>query len=109
VLVSEGRGRFLVVALRTHTPKHIKGGWSHYTDTTEPVDVMGLKIWSLSNPGFEPATFRSVAHELTNCSNRVHRVGWALYLSYLHEYSLKRIIPTPYTSAYGRFIKHKIV
>jgi hypothetical protein len=23
--------------------------------------VMGLKIWSLSNPGFEPATFRSLA------------------------------------------------
>jgi hypothetical protein len=23
--------------------------------------VMGLKIWSLSNPGFEPATIRSLA------------------------------------------------
>jgi hypothetical protein len=28
--------------------------------------VMGLKIWSLSNPGFEPATFRS----LTQRSNQ---------------------------------------
>jgi hypothetical protein len=28
----------LVVALRPHTPKHIRGGWSHYTDTSEPVD-----------------------------------------------------------------------
>jgi hypothetical protein len=32
--------------------------------------VMGLEIWSLSNPGIKPATFRSQAYELTNCSNR---------------------------------------
>jgi hypothetical protein len=24
--------------LRTQTPKHIRVGWSHYTDTSEPVD-----------------------------------------------------------------------
>jgi hypothetical protein len=28
----------LVVALRPQTQKHIRGGWSHYTDTCEPVD-----------------------------------------------------------------------
>jgi hypothetical protein len=28
----------LVIALRPQTPKHIRGGWSHYTDTSEPVD-----------------------------------------------------------------------
>jgi hypothetical protein len=28
----------LVIALRPQTPKHIKGGWSHYTDTSQPVD-----------------------------------------------------------------------
>jgi hypothetical protein len=28
----------LVIALRPHTPKHIRGGWSHYTDTSEPVE-----------------------------------------------------------------------
>jgi hypothetical protein len=33
-----------MVALRPHTSKHIRGGWSHYTDTSEPVEVMGLKI-----------------------------------------------------------------
>jgi hypothetical protein len=27
-----------VIALRPQTPKHIRGGWSHYTDTSEPVD-----------------------------------------------------------------------
>jgi hypothetical protein len=29
---------WLVIALRPQTPKHIRGGWSHYTDTSEPVD-----------------------------------------------------------------------
>jgi hypothetical protein len=29
----------LIIALRPQTPKHIRGGWSHYTDTSEPVDV----------------------------------------------------------------------
>jgi hypothetical protein len=24
---------FIVIALRPHTPKHIRGGWSHYTDS----------------------------------------------------------------------------
>jgi hypothetical protein len=32
-----------MVALRPQTPKHIKGGWSHYTDTSEPVDVNGAQ------------------------------------------------------------------
>jgi hypothetical protein len=27
-----------VIALRPQTPKRIRGGWSHYTDTSEPVD-----------------------------------------------------------------------
>jgi hypothetical protein len=27
-----------VIGLRSQTPKHIRGGWSHYTDTSEPVD-----------------------------------------------------------------------
>jgi hypothetical protein len=33
----------LVSALRPQTPKHIRGGWSHYTDTSEPVD--GGVLW----------------------------------------------------------------
>jgi hypothetical protein len=28
----------LVIVLRPQTPKHIRCGWSHYTDTNEPVD-----------------------------------------------------------------------
>jgi hypothetical protein len=28
-----------VIALRPQTPKRIRGGWSHYTDTSEPVDA----------------------------------------------------------------------
>jgi hypothetical protein len=27
-----------VIALRPQTPKRIRGGWSHYTDTSKPVD-----------------------------------------------------------------------
>jgi hypothetical protein len=34
----------LVFALRPQTPKHIRGGWSHYTDTSEPVD--GGVLWT---------------------------------------------------------------
>jgi hypothetical protein len=61
-----------MVALCQHTQKHIRGGWSHYTDTSKPVEVMGIKIWSLSNPGFEPATFRSLAQHANHCVNRAH-------------------------------------
>jgi hypothetical protein len=36
---------WLIIALRPQTPKHIMGGWSHYTGTSKPVDgIMGLKI-----------------------------------------------------------------
>jgi hypothetical protein len=34
----------LVIALRPQTPKHIRGGWSHYTDTSEQVD--GGVLWT---------------------------------------------------------------
>jgi hypothetical protein len=69
-------GKERMVALRPHTPKHIRGGWSHYTDTSEPVEVMGPKIWSLSNPGFEPPTFRSLVQRANHCTNRAHCVKW---------------------------------
>jgi hypothetical protein len=34
---------FWVIALRPRTPKHIRGGWSHYTDTSELVDGNGAQ------------------------------------------------------------------
>jgi predicted cupin superfamily sugar epimerase len=74
----------LVTALRPQTPKHIRGGWSHYTNTSEPaVDgngahnmvtvqsgfrtsepVHGKKAQNMVTvqPGFKLATFRSLAH-----------------------------------------------
>jgi hypothetical protein len=61
----------LVIALCPQTPKHIRGGWSHYTDISEP-DGNGVQNMVTVQSGFEPATFRSLAHELTNCSNRAH-------------------------------------
>jgi hypothetical protein len=47
------------------TPKHIRDSWSHYTDTSEPVDGNGVQNIATVQSGFEPATFRSLAHELT--------------------------------------------
>jgi hypothetical protein len=49
----------LVSALRPQTPKHIRGGWFHYTNTNEPVDGNGAQklIWSLSNPGSNQRPF----------------------------------------------------
>jgi hypothetical protein len=41
VVVVVGGGGWLVglvIALRPQIPKQIRGGWSHYTDTSEPVD-----------------------------------------------------------------------
>jgi hypothetical protein len=29
----------MVIALRPRIPKHIRDSWSHYTDTSQPVDV----------------------------------------------------------------------
>jgi hypothetical protein len=62
-----------VIALRPQTLKHIRVGWSHYPDTSEPVDGNGAQNMVTVQSGFEPATFRSLAHELTNCSNRAHQ------------------------------------
>jgi hypothetical protein len=69
-----------MVALRPHTPKHIRGAWPHYTDTSEPVEVMGLKIWSLSNPGLKPATFRSLAQRANHCANWAHQIEVSVHL-----------------------------
>jgi hypothetical protein len=41
----------LVVALRPQTPKHIRGGWSHKLTPANQLMAIGLKIWSLSDPG----------------------------------------------------------
>jgi hypothetical protein len=65
-----------MVTLRPQTPKHIRGGWSHYTETSEPVDGNGAQ--NMSNPGFEQGTLQSLA-ELTNCANRAHLLSDSLY------------------------------
>jgi hypothetical protein len=64
----------LVIALRPQTPKQIRGGWSPYTDTSKPVDGNGAQNMVTVQSEFEPVTFQSLAHELTNCSNRAHNV-----------------------------------
>jgi hypothetical protein len=52
----------LVIALRPQTPKHMRGGGSHYTDTSEPVDGNGAENMVTVQARFEPTTFRSLAH-----------------------------------------------
>jgi hypothetical protein len=63
----------LVIALRPQTPKNIRGSWSHYTDTSEPVDGNGAQNMVTVQSRFEPVTFQSLAHKLINCSNRAHK------------------------------------
>jgi hypothetical protein len=55
--VSDKRWFGLVIALRPQTPKHIRGGWSHYTDTSGPVDGNGAQNMVTVHSRFEPATF----------------------------------------------------
>jgi hypothetical protein len=55
----------LVIVLRTQTQKHIRGGgWSHYTDTSEPVDGYGAPVMVTVQSRFEPATFWSLAQHV---------------------------------------------
>jgi hypothetical protein len=35
-----------------HSPKHIRGGWSHYTDTSEPADAYGAENMVTVQSGF---------------------------------------------------------
>jgi hypothetical protein len=42
----------LVITLLQQTPKHIKGGWSHYTNTSEPVDGNGAQNMVTVQSGF---------------------------------------------------------
>jgi hypothetical protein len=62
----------LIIALRPQTPKHIRGGWSHDTDTSEPVQlmVMGLKYSHCPIRVRTGDLFLSLVHDLTNCSNQ---------------------------------------
>jgi hypothetical protein len=76
----------LAIALRPQTPTHIRGGGlrgrgakgggaGHITLT--PANqwiVIGLKIWSLSNPDFEPGTFLSLAQRAYHLANRAYNV-----------------------------------
>jgi hypothetical protein len=50
-------GLVLVIALRPQTPKRIRGGWSHFSDTSEPVDGNGVQNMVIVQSGFDPATF----------------------------------------------------
>jgi hypothetical protein len=53
--------KMYIVALRPQTPKQIKASYSHLMLTpANQLLVMGHIQWSLSNPGFQSATFGSL-------------------------------------------------
>jgi hypothetical protein len=63
----------LVIALCKQTPKHITDGWYIKLTPLNQLMVMGLKIWSLPNPGSNQQPFDHwLASLRTNCSNRAH-------------------------------------
>jgi hypothetical protein len=42
-----------MVALRPNTPKYFTGGWSHYVETSEPVDGYGAQNMATGQSGFQ--------------------------------------------------------
>jgi hypothetical protein len=57
--------------LYAHRHRGILGAAGHIILTpANQLIVMGLKIWSLSNPGFGTATFDYWPNALTICANR---------------------------------------
>jgi hypothetical protein len=47
-----GKEKERMVALRPHTPKRFRDGWTHYTDTSEPVDSYGAQNMVTVQSGF---------------------------------------------------------
>jgi hypothetical protein len=53
---SPGKREEWLLYAHTH-PKHIRGGWSHYTDTSEPVDGYGAQNMVTVQSGFRTSDF----------------------------------------------------
>jgi hypothetical protein len=75
----------LVIALRPETPKHIRGGWSHYTDTSEPVDCNGAQNIVTVQSRFEPATLRPLTHVPALTGPTEERERESLRDGWMHE------------------------
>jgi hypothetical protein len=59
---SKGGLAWFWLLLNAHRHRSISGAAGHIILTpANQLMVMGLKVWSLSNPGFEPGAFRSLA------------------------------------------------
>jgi hypothetical protein len=73
---------FLVSALRPQTPKHILEAAGHIILTpANQLMVMGLKIWSLSNPGSNQRPFNHWPTSLPTALTGPTKVsGWRLGL-----------------------------
>jgi hypothetical protein len=93
----------LVIALRPQTPKHIRGGLSHYTDTSEPVDGnQGLKIINTS-PNISLKKSILCLHVKAKLSQRKEVQSHPIIRTITHEHILGICIaPTPtYWAALG--------
>jgi hypothetical protein len=62
------------IQIRSQTPKHVRGGWSHYTDTSEPVDGNGAQTMVTVQSGFlaRGLSITGPTYALTTCANRTH-------------------------------------
>jgi hypothetical protein len=71
-----------MVALRPHTPKHIRGGWSQYTDTSERVVGYGAQNMVLVQSGFRTSDLKidHWSNALTNCAKLDPQVTRLYYL-----------------------------
>jgi hypothetical protein len=86
IIFNRARSHFVlkvVIALRPQTLKQIRGGWSHYTDTSKPVDgnPWGSKYghWPIRISNQVP--FDHWPNALTNCTDvcfRFEKKGQAL-------------------------------
>jgi hypothetical protein len=81
------------IALRPQTPKHTRGGWSHYTDTSEPVNGNGAQNMVTVQPGFRTSDLSITGPTLTTCANRAqnelgtfHPVVYRFNILTVHHY-----------------------
>jgi hypothetical protein len=72
-----------IIALRPQTPKHIRGGWSHYTDTSEPVDGGVETIREIDSAEEEEKDYERSLKNMSPKRSRHHRSRRHLRIMYL--------------------------
>jgi hypothetical protein len=66
----------MVTALRPQTPKHIRGGWSHNTDTSESVEGdEAQNMVTVQSVVLNQEPFDHWPNALANCANLAHAIS----------------------------------